>query len=151
MQFLKKCEKPLFLGILGQNGQFWAIFGQKGAISNFRWKSENVTFLPIFFYFSKQKIRKFQCAVSEKIWRTETTERERETDRDEGEFIGGRRTKKVKRNKNCHFFRKKNAKNLHFLAFWAKKANFGQFLAKMGEAGFFFKTSLGTFFRLSEF
>ena len=27
---------------------------------------------------------------------------------------------------------KKNAKNLHFLAFWAKMANFGQFLAKMG-------------------
>ena len=27
---VKKCEKPLFLGILGQNGQFWTVFGQNG-------------------------------------------------------------------------------------------------------------------------
>ena len=26
----KKCEKPPFLGILGQNGQFWTVFGQNG-------------------------------------------------------------------------------------------------------------------------
>ena len=75
--FEKKCEKPLFLGILGQKGSNWA---KKGPFSNFRSKSENVTFLPIFFYFSKQKIRKFQCAVSEKIWRTETTDRQTERD-----------------------------------------------------------------------
>ena len=41
---------------------------------------------------------------------------------------------------------KKNAKNLHFWAFWAKMANFGQFLVKMGKTGFFFKKALETFF-----
>ena len=40
---------------------------------------------------------------------------------------------------------RKNAKNLHFWAFWAKMTNFGQFLAKMGETGIFFKKALGTF------
>ena len=29
--------------------------------------------------------------------------------------------------------------------FWAKMANFGQFLAKMGKTGIFFKKALGTF------
>ena len=33
-----------------------------------------------------------------------------------------------------------------FWAFWPKTDNFGQFLAKMGETGFFFKKPLGTFF-----
>jgi hypothetical protein len=32
--FRKTCKKPVF-GIFGQNGQFWAIFGQKGAIFEF--------------------------------------------------------------------------------------------------------------------
>ena len=41
---------------------------------------------------------------------------------------------------------RKNAKNLHFLAFWAKMANFGQFLAKMGKTRIFWKKALGTFF-----
>ena len=41
---------------------------------------------------------------------------------------------------------RKNAKNLHFWAFWAKMPHFGQFLAKMGKTGFFFKKALGTFF-----
>ena len=36
---------------------------------------------------------------------------------------------------------RKNAKHLRFWAFWAKMANFGQFLAN-----FFFKKALGTFF-----
>ena len=40
---------------------------------------------------------------------------------------------------------RKNGKNLHFWAFWAKMANFGQFLAKMGKTGIF-KKALGTFF-----
>ena len=40
----------------------------------------------------------------------------------------------------------KNAKNLHFWAFWAKMPHFGQFLAKMGETRIFFKKALGTFF-----
>ena len=41
---------------------------------------------------------------------------------------------------------RKNAKNLHFWAFWAKMANFGQFLAKMDKMGIFFKKVLGTIF-----
>ena len=32
-----------------------------------------------------------------------------------------------------------------FLAFWAKMANFGQFLAKMVKTGIFFKKPLGKF------
>ena len=32
---------------------------------------------------------------------------------------------------------RKNAKNLHFWKFWAKMANFGQFLAKMGKTEIF--------------
>ena len=33
--FPKKCEKPQFLGILGQNGQFWTVFGQNEKNENF--------------------------------------------------------------------------------------------------------------------
>ena len=36
-------------------------------------------------------------------------------------------------------------------AFWAKMANFGQFLAKMGKTGFFSKKRLENFFRGYEF
>ena len=32
-----------------------------------------------------------------------------------------------------------NVKNFKFWAFWVKKANFGQILAKMGKTEFFFK------------
>ena len=35
----KKCEKPPFLGILGQNLQFWTVFGQNGQNGNFFQKS----------------------------------------------------------------------------------------------------------------
>ena len=42
---------------------------------------------------------------------------------------------------------KKNAKNLHFWAFWAKMANFGQFLAKMGKTGIFSRKRLEHFSR----
>ena len=42
-------------------------------------------------------------------------------------------------------FREK-CENLHFWAFWAKMANLGQFLAKMGKTGIFFKKTLGKFF-----
>ena len=28
--FREKCEKPHFLGIFGQKGQFWTVFGQNG-------------------------------------------------------------------------------------------------------------------------
>ena len=34
-EFREKCEKPPFLGILGQNGQFWTVFGQNGQNGNF--------------------------------------------------------------------------------------------------------------------
>ena len=40
----------------------------------------------------------------------------------------------------------KNAKN-YFLAYWAKMANFGQFLAKMGKTGIFSKKRLEHFSR----
>ena len=40
----------------------------------------------------------------------------------------------------------KNAKNLHFLSLWAKKAHFGQFLAKMAKTVKIIKKALGTFF-----
>ena len=40
----------------------------------------------------------------------------------------------------------KNAKNLHFWAFWAKMANFGQFLAKMGKTEIFSKKRFEHFF-----
>ena len=33
--FREKCEKPPFLGILGQKGQFWTVFGQNGQNGNF--------------------------------------------------------------------------------------------------------------------
>ena len=41
-------KTPIF-GRLGQKCRFWTIFGKKGPFSNFRRKSENVTFLLIFF------------------------------------------------------------------------------------------------------
>ena len=41
----------------------------------------------------------------------------------------------------------KNAKNLHFWAFWGKMANFGQFLAKMGKTANFSKKRLEHFSR----
>ena len=41
---------------------------------------------------------------------------------------------------------RKNVKNLHFWELWAKMANFGQFLVKMGKMGFFSKTRLEHFF-----
>ena len=37
-------------------------------------------------------------------------------------------------------------KKTPFWTFWAKMANFGQFLAKMGKTGILFKKALGTFF-----
>ena len=42
---------------------------------------------------------------------------------------------------------RKNVKNLHFLAFWAKMANLGQFLGKMGKTGIFLKKRLEHFSR----
>ena len=45
--FPKKCEKPPFLGILGQNGQFWTVFGQNGQNGNFFQKSAWNIFLAL--------------------------------------------------------------------------------------------------------
>ena len=76
--------------------KFWKDAAQNVKFLSFPEKTKNVTFLHSLRLAFMQNIRKFQCAVSEKIWRTETTERHR--DRDEGEFIGpnppgGRQTK----------------------------------------------------------
>ena len=57
--FREKCEKPPFLGILGQNGQFWTVFGQNGQNGNFFQKS-------VLNIFSLLKIL-INCIVSEKI------------------------------------------------------------------------------------
>ena len=54
----KKCEKLPFLGILGQNGQFWTVFGQNGQNGNFLQKA-----LGKFFSCLKALIN---CKVSEK-------------------------------------------------------------------------------------
>ena len=56
--FREKWEKPPFLGILGQNGQFWTVFGQNGQNGNFYQKSVWNIFLQL-----KALIN---CKVSEK-------------------------------------------------------------------------------------
>ena len=43
--FREKCEKPPFLGILGQNDQFWIVFGQNGQNGNFFKKALGTFFL----------------------------------------------------------------------------------------------------------
>ena len=50
--FQEKCKKTSVFWNFGPN---LAKVGQKEPFSNFQWKSENVTFIPNFFYFSKQK------------------------------------------------------------------------------------------------
>ena len=54
----KKGEKPQFLGILGQNGHFWRVFGQNGQNGNFFQKAFGT-----FFSLLKALIK---CKVSEK-------------------------------------------------------------------------------------
>ena len=47
----KKCEKPPFLGILGQNGQFWTVLDKMGktgfffkkAVGTFFWRLQALT------------------------------------------------------------------------------------------------------------
>ena len=56
-----------FLTILAQNGRFWTDTAQNVQFSNFPGKNKNVTFLHSLRLAFMQKIRKFQCAVSEKI------------------------------------------------------------------------------------
>ena len=41
---------------------------------------------------------------------------------------------------------RKKCENLHFWSFWAKKAKFGQFLARMAKTVKIIKKALGTFF-----
>ena len=53
----KKCEKPPFLGILGQNGQFWTVSGQNGQNGNFFQKSDWKIFVAL--------IALTNCKVSE--------------------------------------------------------------------------------------
>ena len=43
----KKCQKPPFLGILGQNGPFWTVFGQNGQNENFSKKALGKFFLAL--------------------------------------------------------------------------------------------------------
>ena len=43
------------MGILGQKGQFWTIFGQKGAIFEFSVNKRKRHFFTHFFHFSIQK------------------------------------------------------------------------------------------------
>ena len=43
----RKCEKPPFFGILGQNGQFWTVFGQNGKNGNVLQKSAWNIFLAL--------------------------------------------------------------------------------------------------------
>ena len=57
-EFREKCEKPPFLGIVGQNGQFWTVFGQNGQNGIFVKKSFGT-----FFSLLKALIN---CKVSEK-------------------------------------------------------------------------------------
>ena len=53
--FRKNAKNPI-LGVLGQKGRFWTIFGQKGAIFEFSEKKrKNVTFLLIFFFIFQYK------------------------------------------------------------------------------------------------
>ncbi len=66
-----------------------------------------------------------------------------------------------RKKRNCNFFRlqrlgfkqkiiinrfREKCGKPSFLAFWAKKANFGQFLSKMGKTGLYFQKVFGTFF-----
>ena len=54
----KKCEKPPFLGILGQKGQFWTVFGQNGQNSEYDQKALGTFFLTF--------LSLANCKVSEK-------------------------------------------------------------------------------------
>ena len=57
-QFSKKMLKIPFLGILGQKGRFWTIFGQKGAIFEFSVKKRKRHFFTPFFSFFNTKNQK---------------------------------------------------------------------------------------------
>ena len=56
--FQEKCEKPPFLGILGQNAPFWTVFGQNGRNGIFFKKALGTFFPPL------QALT--NCKVSEK-------------------------------------------------------------------------------------
>ena len=91
--FRKKCKKPLFWGILGQNGPNWA---KMGHFRIFGEKVKTSPSYPFFFIFQNKKSENYNA----RFRRKSGARRERgQTDRDEGEFIGpnppgGRRTKK---------------------------------------------------------
>ena len=54
----KKMLKTPFLGVLGQKGRFWTIFGQKGGIFEFSVKNRKRNFFPHFFSFFNTKNQK---------------------------------------------------------------------------------------------
>ena len=58
------------MGILGQKGPFWTIFGQKGAIFEVSVKSEMITFLLILFIFQYKKSENLMHGFSGKWART---------------------------------------------------------------------------------
>ena len=53
--FEKNAKNLCFLAFWAKKGQIGPKWAQNGPFSNFRWKSENVTFLPIFFIFQNNK------------------------------------------------------------------------------------------------
>ena len=56
--FEKMLKTPPFLGVLGQKGLFWTIFGQKGAIFEFSVKKRKRHFFTHFFSFFNTKNQK---------------------------------------------------------------------------------------------
>ena len=74
--FQKNAKNHHFWSFWPNLGQFWSKWAKKGLFSNFPEKNQNVTFLHSLRLAFMQKIGKFQCAVLEKIWRTETRERD---------------------------------------------------------------------------
>ena len=75
--FQKKCEKPLFLGILGQNGPNWA---KMGHFRIFGEKVKTSPSYPFFFIFQNKKSENSNARFRRKSGaRRQTTERERET------------------------------------------------------------------------
>ena len=90
------------------------------------------------------------CKVSEKsnyrFWSNPVTNARTDAKTDVNPQVSNDFVERPKNQKILMNGLRKNAKNLHFWAFWAKMANFGPFLAKMGKTGIFFKKALGTLF-----
>ena len=61
------------MGILGQKGRFWTIFGQKGAIFEFSVKKRKRQFLLIFFIFQYKKSENSNTRIFGKMGTDERT------------------------------------------------------------------------------